>query len=329
MGVQIPRECTELLDQQAGILARWQAPLCGLDPDLMDGLLRSGRWQSLYRGVYATYSGAPSRESVLWAAIRRCGPTAALSYQTAAELDRLADRAATVIHVTVDHGQRFVISACEHDPSVPPVVVHRSRRVGAARHPSRLPPRTRIEETALDLAQSAVDFDDAVAWLSRACGRRLTTPDLLGTAMQSRPRMRWRTELTGALGDIGDGVHSIVEFRYVRQVERPHSLPTARRQAKVTLGSRTRYLDNLYSEFGLAIELDGRAAHPAEGRWLDIHRDNALSRDGLATLRYSWSDVTVRPCQTAEEISDALRARGWTGRASKCRSCPLFSRERA
>jgi hypothetical protein len=59
-------------------------------------------------------------------------------------------------------------------------------------------------------------------------------------------------------------VHSALEFRYVRDVERRHGLPTAIRQARLTAGSRTRYLDNLYEEAGVAVELDGRVAHPAE-----------------------------------------------------------------
>ncbi len=85
--------------------------------------------------------------------------------------------------------------------------------------------------------------------------------------------------------------------------------------------SRARYLDNLYSDYGLAVELDGRIAHPEHARWDDIRRDNALARSGLVTLRYCWTDVALRPCATASEIAAVLRARGWAGQLIPCGTC--------
>ena len=70
---------------------------------------------------------------------------------------------------------------------------------------------------------------------------------------------------------------------YVRDVERAHGLPLARRQARRRHGSGNRYLDNLYEEYGLCVELDGAAAHPAEGRWRDTHRDNTNLVQGTET----------------------------------------------
>ncbi|MGH3280913.1 MAG: hypothetical protein ACRDNW_17510, partial [Trebonia sp.] len=37
-----------------------------------------------------------------------------------------------------------------------------------------------------------------------------------------------------------------------------------------------------------------------------------------ATLRYGWSDVTRRACETARQEADALRNRGWTGTLKPC-----------
>jgi hypothetical protein len=68
--------------------------------------LRNRRWQPLYRGVYAAFTGEPSRTAWRWAAVLRAGEGAALSHYTAAELDRLTDRASNVIHVTIGHDRR-------------------------------------------------------------------------------------------------------------------------------------------------------------------------------------------------------------------------------
>ena len=73
----------------------------------------------------------------------------------------------------------------------------------------------------------------------------------------------------------------------------------------------------------MCVELDGAAAHPAEGRWRDTHRDNENFVQGARTLRYGWPDVTEHRCRTAAEIGAILRRRGWTGTARRCGpTCP-------
>jgi hypothetical protein len=149
-------------------------------------------------------------------------------------------------------------------------------------------------------------------------GRRLTSPELLSEALASRSRMRWRAWIAAALTDAADGVHSPLERNYVYGVERTHGLPAARRQAKRRHGSGIRNLDNLYEEYDLCVEVDGLAAHPAEGRWRDTRRDNANLAQGTETLRYGWPDATENRCGTAAEIAAVLRRHGWKGRLRPC-----------
>ena len=198
------------------------------------------------------------------------------------------------------------------------MVIHRSRGLVAEWQPPWHLPRTSVEDTVLDLVAAARTFDDAYGWISAAVGRRLTTPELLGKALATRSRMRWRGWVTAALQDAADGVHSPLERRYVHGVERAHGLPPARRQARRRHGSGNRYLDNLYEPFGLCVELDGNAAHPAEGRWRDTRRDNANLAQGARTLRYGWPDVTEYRCRTAAEVAEVLRSQGWTGTLRRC-----------
>ena len=310
MAGQLPDHIRNLLDRQRGVLARWQVTAMAVDTGVVTARLRSGRWQRVHLGVYAAFTGQLGREAELWAAVLRAGPRAVLSHQSAAELDGFAAGPSALIHVTVPLAQ--------HMSRVPGLVVHRSGRLDVARHPARIPPRTRVEETALDLAQLATTFDDAFSWISRPCSARLTTPGLVLQTMQSRPRIRWRGQLAVALSDIAEGVHSPLEYRYVRDVERPHGLPPAQRQVLIIRGSQHQYLDNLYQEFGIGVELDGQAFHPAEERWRDISRDNALAAEGILILRYSWSDISRRACQVATQIGDAAGQRGWRGPLRCC-----------
>jgi very-short-patch-repair endonuclease len=318
MARELPGTCRELLELQHGVIARWQLAQAGLGARIVDPQVHNGRWQALYRGVYATFSGSPSRLALLWGAVLRAGPGAALSYDTAAELDRLADKPSTCSHVTVSQARQVTITSRECRGSAPKIILHRSTRLDQARHPARTPPRTRIEETTLDLIEAAPDIEQALAWLASACGRRLTTPELLLGSMAARSRLRWRAQLVSAIADVGDGVHSVLEWHYVRGVERSHGLPRAKRQVLSRVRGRTRYLDNHYREFGVAVELDGQAAHPIEARWRDIRRDNSRAEAGIVTLRYGWADVTGEPCRVAAEVARVLRTHGWTGYPRPC-----------
>jgi len=64
-----------LLQAQSGVVSRQQARHAGWSEKAIDRRLRSGSWQRLQREAYATFSGNPSREAMLWAAVLRAGVT--------------------------------------------------------------------------------------------------------------------------------------------------------------------------------------------------------------------------------------------------------------
>src|SRR5690242_2090189 len=191
--------------------------------------------------------------------------------------------------------------------------------------PGHAPAMYRVEDTVLDLIQIAPTFDDAYEWICRAVGRRRTTSDRICQAMGVRKKMRWRRELALALGDAGDGVLSVLEYRYVHRVERPHGLPVARRQVRIRQRTGNKYLDNLYEEYGVCVELDGTAAHPEDEQWRDKRRDNANLSGGIVTFRFGFPELGERRCESATYVAAALRERGWAGTLRPCNhtSCPI------
>jgi Transcriptional regulator, AbiEi antitoxin len=211
------------LQGQHGIVSRQQALDAGLTEKAITWRLRSGAWQRLHSGVYATFTGALSRQATLWAAVLSAGPGAVLSHQTAAEIHRLTDKPSTRIHISVPEGQN---PGRRRD--IRGVVIHRSRNLVAEPQPPWQLPRTPVADTVLDLIAAARTTDDAYGWISAAIGRRLTTPALLAKALAARPRMRGRAWVTAALADAADGVHSPLEHRYAHGVERAHGLPRQR-----------------------------------------------------------------------------------------------------
>ena len=311
----------DLLDPQQGVLTREQAVGVGLSRHAIAARVETGRWQRLYRGVYATFSGPIPREALLWGAVLHVGDQAVLSHQSAAELWRLSDAPASSIHVSVPRqaGQRVASG----------LVVHYSARLAAARHPARLPPQTILEETVLDLADLSATAEDAVAWPIRACQRRLTTPDKIVGALQQRNRARWRRDLVDAVAETRAGVHSPLELRYLRDVERRHGLPRGERQVLVMTGSRRQYLDVRYCAYGIIVELDGVVAHSAESRQRDARRDNANALAGNQTLRYGWVPVAYHPCEVTLDVANLLQQHGWRGAPRPCgRACPVATLKR-
>jgi hypothetical protein len=316
MRPDLPVRLAEQAERQRGVITRHQALSSGLTAELITSRVKRGRWQRIHAGVYAVFTGPVDREAALWAVVLRAGDGAALSCQTAAELDHLIDKPAPKIHVMIPASRRIT--------PIPGVVVHARLGAEGAAHPARLPPRTRLEETVLDLSDDCADPGDAVGWITTALGRRLTTQELLREAMARRSRLRWRADLTLVLSPDLAGFHSALEYRYFQSVERPHGLPHGRRQAKVTRNGHAQYRDVLYDDYAVAVELDGRVAHPGDTRWLDIQRDNAAAADGVVTLRYGYRQVTRAPCLVAAQLSDVLRLRGWQGRPRPCSpSCPI------
>jgi very-short-patch-repair endonuclease len=315
----IPGPLRETASNQAGVVSVAQALRADVSRDAIAWRVRRGHWQQLQRGVYALFSGTPERQAVLWAVLLRAGSGAMFSHHTAAELAGLIDQPGPLLHLTLPPDRRVT--------SLPGVVIHLSVRAGPACHPCLMPPRTRIEETVLDLAGAAASIDDACGWITRACGRRLTTALRLQGAMASRPAIRWRGPLGEVLAAAAEGANSVLEHHYRRDVERAHGLPPAARQFRVAQGCRTLYRDAVYRAFKVIVELDGRLAHPGQTRWLDVHRDNAAAADGHVTLRYGWADVTTRACLTAGQVASVLTSRGWPGTPRPCSpTCPLGAR---
>jgi hypothetical protein len=304
------RELEQTCRRQRGVLSRSQALAAGVSPDAIRNRLRSGRWQRLAPGTYATFSGEVRRPALRWAAVLRAGPGAILTHRSAAEEIGLVHEEGGAVHVAIPAERRVA--------QVPGIVVHRSAHVVMRRHPTRMPPQTRVDETVLDLAIGAPSLDDSMGWIARACGRRLTTPDRLARALRRRTRVCRRGELRQLLDDVARGCHSVLEWRYLRDVERAHGLPEAARQWRSRRPGGSSYDDVRYADYGVRVELDGRAAHPEEVRWRDLRRDNLAIQEGDAVLRFGFADVSERPCDVASQVATILRRNGWPGEDRPC-----------
>jgi hypothetical protein len=306
----VPAAVAEIVDRQCGAVAARQLVDGGVARQYAEDQVRSRRWQRPHRGVYVVFTGPLPRLTQVWAALLRAGPGAAASHQTAAELDGLCAERDHRVHVTAPVTRRVL---GRRDG----MVVHYAHRLPQSRHPSKSPPRTRIEDTVLDLVDVSRTAGEVEGWLTAACEKRLTTPDRLAASLTSRKKISWRPMLEASLLDVAEGARSPLELAFLRNVERAHGLPRGERQLRWA-GRRVIWIDVDYLLFRTRVELDGQLGHQGEGRFRDRRRDNRSIVGRIWSLRYGFAETFGSPCDVAAEVAIVLSDRGWTGTPRSC-----------
>lgn len=301
-----------LIHHQNGIVSRGQLQAAGWsEPRIRQGL-RSRRWQVVHPGVYATHTGPIGYAEQQVAALLYAGPDAAWSHYTAAEqLGLLRPSGTRPVYLTIPKYRKV--------RPRPNVVIYRDER-WADRLAAVIPPRRRPAEAILDIVGISHSLDQAAAVIAEACQSGRVRPADIVSALAERPRLRHRRLLRPILADVAAGSHSLLELRYLQDVERRHALPTGLRQRAVD----SEFTDVFYTGFDLVVELDGRLHLVPRQRWRDLDRDNRATLRAEATLRYGWFDVTGRPCEAAVQVLRVLRRTQPGLKAKACGpSCPV------
>lgn len=306
------RRLVELLDNQAGVVSRAQLRAIGIDDVVIESRLRLGLWQRGFSGTYVAHNGEIAYLTTVWSAVLYAGDNAMVSYGTAAFFHGLTDREPDEVHVTVPSTRRVRRQTG--------MVIHMNGRATQQALPA-CPTRTSVEETVLDLVSATTRPDEVVAVLTNACQRRRTTPARISKALALRKKIPHRALIEETLLAIADGVHSVLEWRYRRDVERAHGLPRGKRQAARRRNGKQEFVDVDYDEYGVIVELDGAAYHGAEQSANDRSRDRAAAARGKVTLRFGWHETAFTPCEAASEVAAVLATRGWKGALRPCPKC--------
>ncbi|GLY33636.1 hypothetical protein [Kineosporia sp. NBRC 101731] len=300
-----------LSEIQQGVVARSQLLGQGLSARQVRRHVDNGRWQVLWPGVYVTHSGPVPELTRVWGAVLYGGPGAVAGPHATLGLARLWPGHRGPIDVCVPHERRVQARAG--------LTIHRVRDLARRARRTLNPPQLRIEHAVLDVADAAASPETVCDVVLRTLQRRLVTTSLVADGLAARPRHRWRRLVTELLAEFADGVHSPLERRYLREVERAHRLPRGvRNQLELSIDGRRRYRDVRYEKWLLVVELDGREAHPVDEAFRDLRRDNAVVAGGEVVLRYGWRDVTAHSCEVAAQVAAVLAVAGWRGSPSLC-----------
>jgi hypothetical protein len=293
---------------QDGVLSRRQALATGLTSAFFGRQVQRRLWQRIFPGVVVTHNGPVGDRAHVCAAVLYAGRDAVASHATAGWLDGLYDEPPSRVHVTIP-GDR-------HPAKQPGLLVHRRARSSDGAHPGKSLPRTRVEETVLDIVTTARDEATVVDVVLRACQRRLTTPQRLAEAAAGWPRMRWRRLLGDLLDEAADGVTTPLERRYLRGVERAHGLPPGRRNRPESAAGQRRYRDVRYRAYATVVELDGVLGHPSRSgtstvrattTWPSCRRPRCGS-GGTSALRRSARPLPAPPACWPSGVGPAARA---------------------
>jgi hypothetical protein len=272
--------------------------------------VESGRWQRMARSVLVTHNGPLTEGQLLRVALLRAGPDAAIAGLTAAKLEGLKWRSDSTdrVDLLVPHKYKarpmpeFLDVAIHYSYALVPVDVH----------PLHQPRRTRIERSLLDAASWAPNERLAMAILAAGVQQRLVQVSKLREALDRNDHRYRHRLISETLYDVEGGDHALSELDFTRKVIRAFGLPEPERQsARRDARGRRRYLDVVWDQYKVAVEIDG-AQHTEDPlvRWDDMERDIDLQINGYRVLRIPAWLIRAHPDYVARKLRETLRAAG-------------------
>ena len=288
--------------RQHGRVTLRQLEAIGIRGTSVKRRVASGRLVRVYPGVYGVGHVQQTREGRWIAAVMACGRGAVLSHFDAAALWGIYESPGSTIHVT---------TTSRSARRLPGIKVHRARKL----HPADVTkkdaiPVTTVARTLIDLTDVLSD-DRILRAMREAEYRKLLDPDTLIAAVERANGRKNLTELHQALERHTPGqiVRDELEHRF-QELRHRGGLKQPLTNVKVKTRRRTYTVDCLWPDEGVAVELDGRAAHIRAAAFEeDRARDAALAAIGLLPLRYTWYRVTREGEEVLAELNATLSGR--------------------
>jgi very-short-patch-repair endonuclease len=288
--------------RQHGRVTLRQLEAIGIRGTSVKRRVASGRLVRVYRGVYAVGHVQRTREGRWISAVMACGPGSFLSHLDAAALWGIYKSSATTIHVT---------TTARSARRVPGIRLHRARHLDPADVTLKdAIPVTTVARTLVDLTD-LLPSDRILRAMREPEYLKLLETDSLIAAVQRATGRKKLTELNKAIERHTPGqiVREELEHRFLELIHAA-GLPDPRTNVKVKTRRRTYEVDCLWRDEGVAVELDGRAAHARAAAFEeDRARDAALTATGLRPLRFTWRRMTEEPEDVLAELKATLSGR--------------------
>jgi very-short-patch-repair endonuclease len=282
-----------LARRQHWVVTREQLLALGVPPEAIRSRLERGRLFALWPGVYAVGRRDLDEFGQFKAATLACGDGARLAGRSAAALWRIRTQRGGPIEVATTRDSFHRLSGIRVRR---PVHLDRPRFIQGI--PVDDPVTVLVDLAAAGLPDEEVE--DAVNAVDRL--ELIRTPRLR-SALDTHPRRRGRGRLISILdAQTFSRSQTILERRFLSLVQES-GLPLPTSQKRI---GRYR-VDFHYPDHGLVVECDPLRYHrTAASQTKDLERDQAHTRAGLRTLRFTHFQVFKRPAYVKAVLAETL-----------------------
>jgi hypothetical protein len=270
---------------------------CGLSEDMVSRRVRRGQLHWLHQGVYAVGHPNVPLEGTFLAAVKACGPRAALSHFSAAALWGMVEWDGRYREVTVKDTTPRVHSG---------IRVHRTRILAAKDVRRRRGiPVTSPARTALDLCSQFPERAARRAIRTAISDRHLNLRHLLAI-LGEQGRRPGAKLLRRIIADGPAPTRSVLEdvvldLILAAGIERPDV------NVPIIIEGRRTIPDFRWPQKQLVVEADGAAWHENKlAREADAERQALLEAHGERVVRVTWEQAISHRSQTIERLRSAL-----------------------
>jgi very-short-patch-repair endonuclease len=139
----------------------------------------------------------------------------------------------------------------------------------------------------------------------------MATPEQLGIEMLRVRRDRRRAFINAVILDLLGGVRSLGELDVARELRR-RGFPAPTRQSLRRGRNGTYYLDLIWDEWGVVVEIDGIQHSWAQNVVADALRQNDVTLENATVLRMPLLGLRVAADEFFAQIGQALKDAGWS-----------------
>jgi hypothetical protein len=268
--------------------------------------LNGGKWQSPHPRVVVLHNGPLTEPQRHWVAVLAAPAGSALGGATAARIDGFE------IPVPVDDRVEIVVPQGARRIALPWARTRWSTALDEQDvHPAAAPRRTRLTRSVLDIASDQAEARRARTVVFAAVQQRLVTAAALDKALDRRGPSRHHGQIVETILDLGGDIHSVPERDFDRIVT-SRGLPAPTRQAVLRRPGGRHYLDAVWKEYRLAVEVDG-SQHLDASQWdTDLRKAADVVADGMRLLRLTSFAVRHQKGEIGGLLVRALTSGGWT-----------------
>lgn len=291
----------ELACEQLQVVSRRQLYGAGVTRGYVRAQLEARRWRVVSPQCVCLHTGPLPRAAELWAAVLEAGPRAVLDGASALEASGLTGFETERIRVSVFRGAKVVRTTT--------VDVRQTRRLTLEDTAPSGVPRTRVPTAAVRGAMWARSDKQAALLLTMVVQQGLSTAEKLGVAMLAVRRDKRRDFIHAVILDLLGGVRSLPELDFACLC-RERGLPEPSRQVLRKTTNGCYYLDVVWDEWKVVVEIDGVQHVLAPSVVDDALRQNEVTLRDATVLRLPVLGLRVAPEQLFDQIRRALADNG-------------------